>query len=61
MSLSKEQPEKEVAIEANKIIAEAKLSCEDRGEGFNPRHVYLEGSTICVCTKGPDLMKERMR
>lgn len=53
--------QEEVSKEANKIIAEAKLNCEDRGEGFKPRHIYLEGSTKCVCGDGPDLERERMK
>lgn len=51
----------DTATRANEIIAGAQASCEDRGEGLKPRHVYLAGSEECVCTHGPQLSERRMR
>jgi hypothetical protein len=36
------------------------ITCEDRGEGLNPRHVYLVGSAKCQCGQGPKLSERRM-
>jgi len=35
-------------------------TCEDRGDGLNPRHVYLDGSGKCQCGGGPKLSERRM-
>jgi hypothetical protein len=39
----------------------ASLKCEERGEGLNPSHVYVNGSGRCQCGKGPDLSERRMK
>lgn len=51
--------EADVARQANDAITSA--TCEDRGEGRKPRHVYLDGSGRCQCGKGPDLNERRMK
>jgi len=51
--------EADVARQANEAINSA--TCEDRGEGRKPCHVYLDGSGRCQCGEGPDLNERRMR
>jgi hypothetical protein len=53
--------DQDTANEANETIHTARQSCEDRGEGLKPRHVYLEGATECVCKRGPNLELQRMK
>jgi hypothetical protein len=48
-----------LAQQANETIRN--VTCEDRGEGLNPRHVYLDGSRRCQCGYGPDLSERRAR
>lgn len=50
----------EVARAANQAIAEAQR-CVDRGEGFKPCHVYVDGSGECQCGRGPDLSQRRIK
>lgn len=55
-----------IAQEADRIIAEAKQGCKDRGE-IEPgirrgkMHIWLEGSDICACPEKIDLSKYTMR
>ena len=52
----------DVEQEMDAVIGEVKQrGCEDRGEGLQPRHVYLDSSGKCVCGHGPDLSERRMR
>jgi hypothetical protein len=49
----------DLAQQANETIRN--VTCEERGEGLNPRHVYLDGSGRCQCGHGPDLSERRIK
>lgn len=50
----------ETEREVDRIIAEAKLDCIDRGEGKGRRHVFINHSDVCICGD-IDLKRERMK
>lgn len=60
MSLITGDDDDEVAREVNAAI-EAAHQCVDRGEGFNPCHVYVDGSGKCQCGRGPVLDQRRLK
>lgn len=51
-----------VARDTNQAIDLAKkIGCIDRGEGFKPMHIYIDGSGKCCCGNGPNLNEQRMK
>lgn len=60
MTTSSSNDLKVTSNEVDRLIAEAKQGCVDRGEGRGRCHVFLDHSELCECGE-VDLAKERMR